>query len=244
GEDRAGPGPVHQQHVRGRHAGAGDLLDGDDLGEQVGAGTAEVLGVGEAGEVGLDDRLPRLGGEAFLLVDGGGVRRDPLGGDLPDDLAELRVDVLGGAGHDGTTPSAGGVVVCSVIGGQERSPPAPGRAVIRPHSSGTSPNPGSTSAVSPAVGVGPGSGAVRDSRGTAGTRVRSKPGCRDAMCGCAASSCGSRTGVTQASLSAKWAAQVSRSFVRKAASSVRASESHRSGARWSGTPFSSSSPSP
>ena len=56
--------------------GAGNLLHRDEVGKVAHAGTAELLGHGDAEQAERAELLPQVGGELVLVVDGGGARGD------------------------------------------------------------------------------------------------------------------------------------------------------------------------
>jgi hypothetical protein len=69
-------GDVRGEREAGRSADAADLLDREAVGELAAVRAAVLLREGDAGEAEVDDLLPGLGGEAVVLVDLGGDRRD------------------------------------------------------------------------------------------------------------------------------------------------------------------------
>ena len=89
GEDQAhGAELVDRGDQRAGGADAGDLFDDDADRDGVSAGTAILLGHVDGRETALVERLERLDGEAFVLVD---IRRMGLYlvlTDLPDDIAD------------------------------------------------------------------------------------------------------------------------------------------------------------
>ena len=72
----------------GGRAGGGDLLHGDGLGDGVVAGSAQLLGVGQAHQVLLAQSLDGLSGEAVVYVDFLGLGGEIALGPLTDGAAQ------------------------------------------------------------------------------------------------------------------------------------------------------------
>ena len=90
GEDRqrAGAG-VHGERHAHAGVGAGELLEDEHVGEEVGAGAAVLVGHADAHQPELAELGEDLLGEAVLAVPLGGARGDDLVGEAPGQLADL-----------------------------------------------------------------------------------------------------------------------------------------------------------